>query len=204
MNSKDSVFGQCTGLTFFSDHIIPEEDQDVFQINIIKSHSCGVGKSISENRIRMLLALRIHEISLAHTLISEETFKKLIEAFNNDILPYVPEQGSVSTADKQQLAHLISGLMGFGLVYDEDVRNYVDSKIVLAKKSFIPLVLHFKEAESLINSTTFVQMLGVENIVRAENLALHADLIFSLTFEVLNGVHDAFHPSIHKIRNHQG
>ena len=140
----------------------------------------------------MLLALRIHELSSAHTLISEETFKKLIEAFNKDILPYVPEQGSVTP-----LAHLISGLMGFGLVYDEDVRNYVDAKIVLAKKSYIPLLLHFKEAESLINSTTFVQILGVENILRAENLALHADLIFSLTFEVLNGVHDAFHPSIH-------
>ena len=70
--------------------------------------------------------------------------------------------------------------MGFGLVYDEDVRNYVDAKIVLAKKSYIPLVLHFKEAESLINSTTFVQMLGVENILRAENLAFHADLIFIL------------------------
>ena len=106
----------------------------------------------------MLLALRIHELSSAHTLISEETFKKLIEAFNNDILPYVPEQGSDSTADTQQMAHLISRLMGFGLVYDEDVRNYVDAKIVLAKKSYIPLVLHFKEAESLINSTTFVQM----------------------------------------------
>jgi len=94
--------------------------------------------------------------------------------------------------------------MGFGLVYDQDARNYVDAKIVLAKKSYIPLVLHFKEAESLINSTTFVKMLGVENILRAENLALHADLIFSLTFEVLNGVHDAFHPSIHEIRNHRG
>ena len=70
----------------------------------------------------------------------------------------MPEQGSVSTADTQQLAHLISGLMGFGLVYDEDVRNYVDAKIVLANKYYIPLVLHFKEARSIIYSTTFVQM----------------------------------------------
>ena len=71
------------------------------------------------------------------------------------------------------MAHLISGLIGFGLVYDEDVRNYVDAKIVLANKYYIPLVLHFKEAGSLIYSTTFVQMLSVENILSGKFVSSH-------------------------------
>lgn len=93
-------------------------------VNIIKSHSCGVGNPLTPERTRMLLALRIHEISLGHSLISVDTFKKYIhvnilikinqKAFNLDILPYVPEEGSSSCADTPQLGHLILGLLGFG------------------------------------------------------------------------------------------
>lgn len=73
-----------------------------------------------------------------------------------DILPYIPEEGSASSSDNQQLAHMILGLIGFGDIYDSDEKKFVDSKIVLAKKGYKPLTMEYKEGGNLINGTTYV------------------------------------------------
>lgn len=89
------------------------------QYNIIRSHSTGVGEPLEPESVRLLFATRIKNLSMGYSGITETTFRKYVQAFNEDILPFIPQQGTVgASGDLAPLAHLALGLIGEGKIYD--------------------------------------------------------------------------------------
>jgi len=119
---------------------------------------------------------------------SEETLRKFIKAYNDDLLPLIYDQGTVgASGDLAPLSHLCLGLMGEGKLFDFDTNTYEDAAVVMKKKNYEKIDLKAKEGLSLINGTQFLTAFLNEAYVTAKTLAFASEMIFSLTLEVLNG-----------------
>ena len=126
---------------------------------------------------------------------SEESLRKFIKAYNDDLLPLIYDQGTVgASGDLAPLSHLCLGLMGEGKLFDFDTNAYEDAAVVMKKKHYEKIDLKAKEGLSLINGTQFLTAFLNEAYVRAKTLALASEMIFSLTLEVINGtnIHNLF------------
>ncbi|XP_072922017.1 histidine ammonia-lyase isoform X1 [Hemitrygon akajei] len=198
------VYGITTGFGKFARTVIPHSKLKELQENLVRSHSAGVGKPLSPERCRMLLALRINVLAKGYSGISLETLDQVIQAFNASCLSYVPEKGTVgASGDLAPLAHLALGLMGEGKMWSPK-SGWADAKYVLQAHGLKPVSLKPKEGLSLINGTQMITSLGAEAVERATAIARQADIIAALTLEVLKGTTRAFDSDIHELRPHPG
>ncbi|XP_073506789.1 histidine ammonia-lyase [Phyllobates terribilis] len=198
------VYGITTGFGKFARTVIPISQLKDLQVNLVRSHSAGVGKPLSPDRTRMLLALRINVLAKGYSGISLETLHQVIEAFNACCLPYIPEKGTVgASGDLAPLSHLALGLIGEGKMWSPK-SGWADAKYVLEAHGLKPVSLKPKEGLALINGTQMITSLGCEAVERADAIAKQADIIASLTLEVLKGTTRAFDSDIHRLRPHPG
>ena len=110
-----TVYGINTGFGYLAGVKIPNDKLDKLQVNLIRSHACGVGKPCDDEVVRGLLVLRAHSFLQGHSGISERVLQTILNFLKADILPLVPEKGSVgASGDLAPLAHLALGLMGEG------------------------------------------------------------------------------------------
>nr|XP_028603421.1 histidine ammonia-lyase isoform X2 [Podarcis muralis] len=178
--------------------------QTASYVNLVRSHSAGVGKPLIPERSRMLLALRINVLAKGYSGISLETLHQVIEAFNASCLPYIPEQGTVgASGDLAPLSHLALGLIGEGKMWSPK-SGWADAKYVLEAHGLKPITLKPKEGLALINGTQMITSLGCEAVERASAIARQADIVAALTLEVLKGTTRAFDTDIHALRPHRG
>ncbi|XP_012519500.1 PREDICTED: histidine ammonia-lyase [Propithecus coquereli] len=204
VKEKTVVYGITTGFGKFARTVIPNNKLQELQVNLVRSHSSGVGKPLSPERCRMLLALRINVLAKGYSGISLETLKQVIEAFNASCLPYVPEKGTVgASGDLAPLSHLALGLIGEGKMWSPK-SGWADAKYVLQAHGLKPIVLKPKEGLALINGTQMITSLGCEAVERASAIARQADIVAALTLEVLKGTTKAFDTDIHAVRPHRG
>ncbi|KAB7499910.1 Histidine ammonia-lyase [Armadillidium nasatum] len=193
-----------TGVGKFARTVIPQSDIEAVQLNVIRSHSAGVGNPLSPDKTRMLLALRVNVLAKGHSGISLKTLQQYIDAFNASCLPWVPEKGTVgASGDLAPLSHLALGLLGEGKMWSPKT-GWGNAATVLEAYNLKPLSLGAKEALALINGTQLISSFGAEAVVRAENIAKQGDIVASLTLEVLKGTSRAFDESVMKLRNHKG
>lgn len=206
VRSGEIVYGVNTGFGKFADVIIPANECNELQNNLIRSHSAGIGTPLTIERTRMLLALRINVLAKGHSGIREETLRQLIDAFNNNCLSKVPEKGTVgASGDLAPLSHLALGLMGEGEMWDIDnPPNFAPASEILKKYNLKPIILTHKEGLALINGTQLIGSLGAEAVERALNLCITADVVAALTLEALNGTVKAFTEQVHLARPHSG
>ncbi|NXJ81528.1 HUTH lyase, partial [Trogon melanurus] len=226
------VYGITTGFGKFARTVIPNSKLRELQVNLVRSHSAGnekfldaslfccswygsglvtervplsgVGKPLSPERSRMLLALRINVLAKGYSGISLETLQQVIEAFNASCLPYIPEKGTVgASGDLAPLSHLALGLIGEGKMWSPK-SGWADAKYVLEAHGLKPITLKPKEGLALINGTQMITSLGCEAVERAGAIARQADIIAALTLEVLKGTTRAFDTDIHAVRPHRG
>ncbi|XP_069485929.1 histidine ammonia-lyase isoform X1 [Ambystoma mexicanum] len=198
------VYGITTGFGKFARTVIPFSKLKELQVNLVRSHSAGVGKPLSPDRTRMLLALRINVLAKGYSGISLETLHQVIEAFNASCLPYIPEKGTVgASGDLAPLAHLALGMIGEGKMWSPK-SGWADAKYVLEAHGLKPVSLRPKEGLALINGTQMITSLGCEAVERASAIARQADIIAALTLEVLKGTTRAFDSDIHALRPHPG
>ncbi|NWW98148.1 HUTH lyase, partial [Caloenas nicobarica] len=198
------VYGITTGFGKFARTVIPNSKLRELQVNLVRSHSAGVGKPLSPERSRMLLALRINVLAKGYSGISLETLQQVVEAFNASCLPYIPEKGTVgASGDLAPLSHLALGLIGEGKMWSPK-SGWADAKYVLEAHGLRPINLKPKEGLALINGTQMITSLGCEAVERASAIARQADIIAALTLEVLKGTTRAFDTDIHAVRPHQG
>ncbi|NXR05728.1 HUTH lyase, partial [Semnornis frantzii] len=199
------VYGITTGFGKFARTVIPNSKLRELQVNLVRSHSAGsVGKPLSPERSRMLLALRINVLAKGYSGISLETLQQVIEAFNASCLPYIPEKGTVgASGDLAPLSHLALGLIGEGKMWSPK-SGWADAKYVLEAHGLRPITLKPKEGLALINGTQMITSLGCEAVERAGAIARQADIIAALTLEVLKGTTRAFDTDIHTVRPHRG
>ncbi|PTK96150.1 histidine ammonia-lyase [Staphylococcus gallinarum] len=200
--NKETIYGITTGFGLFSDVRIDEGEYNQLQVNLIRSHACGIGKPFSEEVALVMMLLRLNTLLKGHSGATVDLIEQLIFYINNRIIPVIPQQGSLgASGDLAPLSHLALALIGEGSVYFNG--EEVDSRYVLNKLNHQPLQLQAKEGLALINGTQAMTAQGVINYIEAESLAYQSEWIAAFTHQALNGIVDAYNEHVHKVRNFQ-
>ena len=203
VESERTVYGINTGFGPLCDVKISEEETAQLQYNLIISHAVGVGKPIAKELSKVMMISKIHALSKGFSGVSLEVIERLIFMLQEDIIPVVPEQGSVgASGDLAPLAHLVLPLLGLGKVWqNNEIRNTAD---VLAEKGIKPLILGPKEGLGLINGTQFILAHAILGLNKFEYLLDLADLTAALSLEAYRGSASPFKKELHDIRPFSG
>ncbi|MDQ0218758.1 histidine ammonia-lyase [Peribacillus cavernae] len=198
---KRTIYGINTGFGKFSDVIIAEDDVNDLQLNLIRSHACGVGDPFPEVVSRAMVLLRLNALIKGFSGIRPVTAEQLVTLLNSHIHPVIPQQGSLgASGDLAPLSHLALVLAGEGKVHYKG--NVCTTQDVYRQEGLKPIVLQAKEGLALINGTQTMTAMGVINWLEASDLAYQSEWIAALTMEGLGGIIDAFHPAIHEVRGY--
>ncbi|MDR4945667.1 histidine ammonia-lyase [Neobacillus cucumis] len=196
------VYGITTGFGKFSDVLIDRTYVQDLQLNLIRSHACGVGEPFPEVVAKAMLLLRANALLKGYSGIRPMIIEKLLAFVNADIIPVVPQQGSLgASGDLAPLSHLALVLIGEGEVFYKGKR--MDSLTALQQEGILPVVLDAKEGLALINGTQAMTAMGVVGYLEAEELAFESELIASMTMEALNGIIDAFAEEVQVARGYK-
>ena len=197
------VYGINTGFGPLCNTHIPEEDTCTLQYNLLKSHSVGVGKSIPTEIAKLMLITKVHALAQGYSGISMETIERIIWHIDNDIIPVVPEKGSVgASGDLAPLAHLFLPLIGMGEV--EEKGKILPASEMLKSHGLQPIKLGPKEGLALINGTQFILSFTVKAVQRLHQALQTADIIGAMSLEGLMGSVRPFDPRLHNIRPFKG
>lgn len=204
--SKDEPFyGINTGFGALANKRVDGEQLKQLQRNLILSHSVGVGNLVPKDISRLMLQLKIHALGLGNSGISETTFDRLIYFSEHDLIPAIPEKGSVgASGDLAPLAHMSLPLLGLGDFWDEKGEETRSAQEVLNEHDLEPIDLQAKDGLSLINGTQLMSAYGAYVLEKSIALAKAADLIAAMSLEALQGSIKPFDERIHKIRPHKG
>ena len=195
------VYGVTTGFGAFKDRLIPPDQVQQLQRNILMSHAVGVGPPLDEATTRAMMLIRANTLAKGHSGIREETLDRLLALLNRGVHPVVPSQGSLgASGDLAPLAHMALPLIGLGEAVFNGER--MPGAEALARAGLEPVTLEAKEGLALTNGTAFMAAIGVLTVLQAENLAYVADLAGCLSLEALHGTPRAFDPRIHAARPH--
>ncbi len=201
--SDRTVYGINTGFGPLCDVKISEEETAQLQHNLIISHAVGVGKPIKKDLSRVMMIAKIHALSRGFSGVSLEVIERLLEMLQKDIIPVVPEQGSVgASGDLAPLAHLVLPLLGLGKVWQGT--KMCDTAEVLPKYSLQPLKLGPKEGLGLINGTQFILAHAILGLDKFRYLLGVADLAAAMSLEAYRGSASPFKKELHEIRPFEG
>ena len=197
------VYGVNTGFGKLSDIRIPHGELRQLQLNLVRSHACGIGNPLSEAEVRAMMVLRANVLALGFSGIRCEVIELLCEMLNRRVCPVVPEKGSVgASGDLAPLAHLALGLIGEGEAFFEGER--MTSAEALRRAHLKPLQLEAKEGLALLNGTQAMHAVGGLALLRAKLLARVADVAGAMSLEALKGTPAAFDLRLQDARPHPG
>ena len=197
------AYAITTGVGKLSDvHIEPAQNRQL-QLNLIRSHSAGVGEPLSEAETRAMMVLRANSLAKGFSGVRADVINLLCEMVSRKVHPVIPSQGSVgASGDLAPLAHLALAMIGEGQVFYEGAS--MNSAEAMRRAQIKPLVPEAKEAISLINGTQAMLAVGTLALLAAENLAATADVLGAMTLDALRGTDVAFDERIHTARPHSG
>jgi histidine ammonia-lyase len=192
-----------TGVGKLSDvHIEPAQNRQL-QVNLIRSHSAGVGEPLSQDDTRAMMLLRANSLAKGFSGVRPEVIDLICAMLNKGVHPVVPSQGSVgASGDLAPLAHLALAMIGEGQVWNDN--GCTSSAEALQRAGIKPLVPEAKEAISLINGTQAMLAVGTLSLLAAETLAATADVLGAMSLDALHGTDVAFDARIHEARPHTG
>jgi histidine ammonia-lyase len=197
------VYGVTTGFGNFADVRIPVDRLRELQLNLVRSHSAGVGAPREEAETRALVLLRANVLAKGFSGVRLETLELLVEMINRRVHPVIPSQGSVgASGDLAPLAHLALALVGEGECVFGGHR--LPGREALLAAGLAALVLEPKEGLALINGTQLTTAIGALAVAEAQRLARSADVVGALSLDALEGTDVAFDPRIHAARPHPG
>ncbi|SEO22604.1 histidine ammonia-lyase [Mucilaginibacter gossypiicola] len=203
VHSHHPVYGINTGFGPLCDTRISEEDTSLLQSNILKSHSVGVGKPIPQEIAKLMMITKVHALAQGYSGIALKTLERIIWHIDNDIVPVVPEKGSVgASGDLAPLSHLFLPLIGLGEVFENGERQPASK--LLNKHGLQPLLLGPKEGLALINGTQFILSFAMKAVQRLDDALNRADLIGAMSLEGLMGSIRPFDERLHQIRPFKG
>ena len=197
------VYGVTTGFGALCNITIPAEDLSQLQHNLVMSHACGTGETVRPEIVKLMLLLKVQSLSYGYSGVQLVTVQRLMDMFNNDVLPVVYQQGSLgASGDLAPLAHLCLTLIGMGeVLYKGAVRPSTE---VWAELGWEPIKLQSKEGLALLNGTQFMSSNAVWSLIQAERLSDWADKIGAMSLEAFDGRIEPFYPQVHEVRPHQG
>jgi histidine ammonia-lyase len=197
------VYGVNTGFGKLADVRIPRNEVRELQLNLVRSHACGIGPPLSEPEVRAMILLRANVLALGFSGIRAEVIEMLCELLNRRVHPVVPEKGSVgASGDLAPLAHLALSLIGEGEAFFQGER--MESREALQRAKLKPVRLEAKEGLALLNGTQGMHAVGGLSILRAKRLARVADVAGAMTLEALRDTPAAFDPRLQNARPHPG
>jgi histidine ammonia-lyase len=197
------VYGVTTGFGKLSDVRIPSGELRQLQLNLVRSHACGIGNPLSEAEVRAMMALRANVLTLGFSGVRPEVIELLCEMLNRRVCPVVPEKGSVgASGDLAPLAHLSLSLVGEGEAFYQAER--MPSAEALRRAGLTPLQLEAKEGLALLNGTQAMHAVGGLALLRAQSLARVADIAGAMSLEALKGTPAAFDLRLQEARPHPG
>lgn len=201
--NKMPIYGINTGFGSLCNVKIPAESLTQLQENLVMSHACGTGEKISKPIIRLMLLLKTQSLSYGNSGVAMETVTRLIDFYNNDLLPVIYSQGSLgASGDLAPLAHLSLPLIGKGEMYYKD--EIVPAEEVLKEFGWNPLKLRSKEGLALLNGTQFMSAHGVYSLLESYKLSYWADLIGALSVDAYDCNLSPFDELVHMVRPHPG
>ena len=197
------VYGVNTGFGKLASTRISERDLATLQLNLIRSHSVGVGPALSAPVLRLMLALKAASLARGHSGVRPLVIDTLIAVHNAGLTPYVPSQGSVgASGDLAPLAHMTLALIGEGEFVVDGQRQ--PAAAVLAAAGITPLTLAAKEGLALINGTQTSTALALHALLRFEPVLQAALVIGALTVDAARGSDGPFDARIHALRGQPG
>lgn len=202
-NVDRPVYGVTTGFGSLYNVTIPPEDLSQLQHNLVMSHACGTGERVRPEIVKLMLLLKVQCLSYGHSGAQLATVQRLVDMFNNDVIPIVYQQGSLgASGDLAPLAHMCLPLIGMGeVLYNGEVRQAAELWKELGWK---PIRLQSKEGLALLNGTQFMSAHAVWSLIRAQRLSKWADVIGALSLDAYDGRIEPFLPLTHRIRPHVG
>lgn len=197
------VYGVNTGFGKLANQRISAADLALLQLNLIRSHSVGVGEPLSAPVVRLMLALKAASLARGHSGVREVVIDTLLAVHNAGLVPYVPAQGSVgASGDLAPLSHMTLALLGEGEMLHEGRR--MPAGPLLAAHGIEPLALAAKEGLALINGTQTSTALALHAFFSFEPVLESALVIGALTVDAARGSDGPFDPRIHALRGQPG
>ena len=202
-NSTEPIYGVSTGFGSLCNISIGYDELGTLQKNLVMSHACGTGERVPSQIVRLMLLLKIQSLSYGHSGVQLATVERLVDFYNNDILPVVFQQGSLgASGDLAPLAHLSLPLLGIGEVEVDGL--VLDASEVLEQFGWEPIALQSKEGLALLNGTQFMSAFGVWSLLKAMRLSRQADQIAAISLDAFDGRIEPFCDEVHIVRNHRG
>ena len=198
-----TVYGINTGFGKLSDVRIEDSQLRELQLNLVRSHSCGLGAPLSIREARAMLLLRANVLAQGYSGCRSIVVQRLMEMLERGVTPVIPEKGSVgASGDLAPLAHLALTVIGEGEAFFGNER--MESRDALKRAAIERLQLEAKEGIALLNGTQAMAAVGGLALYRAERVVRLADVAGAMSLEALRGTPVAFDERIHAARPHAG
>src|SRR5574344_1238790 len=199
----EPIYGVTTGFGSLCNVIVDKENLSQLQKNLVMSHACGVGEEVSQEIVRLMIALKVKSLSYGFSGARVQTVQRLVDFFNEGVYPVVYQQGSLgASGDLAPLANMCLPLLGLGEV-DYQGKRYPAAQIN-EKFGWEPLTLASKEGLALLNGTQFMLAHSIWSLYKAKKLSALADKIAAVSLDAYDGRIDPFTAGVHKVRPHEG
>lgn len=197
------IYGVTTGFGSLCDKHISRDELSTLQENLVKSHSCSIGTPVDADIVKLMLLLKAHALSMGFSGVQIQTVERILDFYNNDILPVVFDRGSLgASGDLAPLANLFLPLIGEGEVWFRGERK--PAKQVLDIMGWKPIRLMSKEGLALLNGTQFMSANGIKALIDGWHLVNCFDLFGAMSLEAFDGRIEPFWDCIQQVRPHPG
>jgi len=198
-----AVYGINTGFGPLCDVQITPEETSKLQVNLLITHAVGVGNPIDKELSKIMMICKVHALCQGFSGVRLELIERILYFIDNDLLPVVPEQGSVgASGDLAPLSHLFLPLLGEGEFWNGN--EIEPAKVGLAKHNLQPITLQAKEGLGLINGTQFILAHAIVGLQKMEYLLNLADVCGAMSIEGYQGSPSPFKDQLHQIRPFKG
>lgn len=199
VQSGEVVYGVNTGFGRLATEKISSENLEELQLNLVRSHACGVGPPLSRTETRAMLLLRANVLAKGHSGCRRSLVSTLIAMLERGVHPVIPEQGSVgASGDLAPLAHLALVVIGEGEAEFEG--NRIPGGDAMSRADISPIALQAKEGLSLLNGTQAICAIGSLALARSRRVMRAAEIAAAMTLEALKGTPTAFDSDIQRVR----
>ena len=204
INSSDELFyGINTGFGFLQNVKIETEQLETLQQNLLLSHACGLGDVVPDEIVKLMMMLKIKSLSYGYSGIGIEVVKRLMDMYNNGVLPVIYTQGSLgASGDLAPLSHMSLPLIGKGEVRINGEKMSAENALI--KFDWNPIQLQSKEGLALINGTQFMSAYGIFNLIHSERLLNWANVIAAISFDAFDCNSDCLYDHLQTVRPHPG
>jgi len=202
-NITKPIYGITTGFGSLCNKTISNSDLSQLQYNLVVSHACGMGAEVHPEIVKLMMFLKAHALSLGKSGVQLITVQRIIDMYNNDVVPVVFELGSLgASGDLAPLANMFLPLLGMGEVYYKGKKRNSDE--VLKEFGWEPITLMSKEGLALLNGTQFMSAHAIYALLKTFRLVKFADIIGATSLEGYDGLLEPFSDMLQQIRPHSG